>query len=70
MSRSETIFIWGKWVTLGPKMARPCNYGSPLRIILKFFTMKGLKSYMELVLIVFVKKFSFGANGPLWLENG
>ena len=31
--------------------------------------MKGAKKYMELILMVFVKKFSFGANGPFWPEN-
>ena len=44
--------------------------GSALRIFLKFCTMKGAKRYMELILIVFAKKISFGTNGLFRPENG
>ena len=39
-----------------------------MRSFLKFCTMKGAKWYMEIILMV-LKKFSFGANGPLWARK-
>ena len=44
--------------------------GSTWRIFLKFCTMKGAKRYMELILIVFLKKTLFGTNGLFQPENG
>ena len=55
-----------KNVILAPKMMHPHNSGSTLRIFFKFRIMKGAERYMELILMVFLKKFSFRANGPFW----
>ena len=52
-SRERTI--------LGAKMVLPYNSGSTLRVFLKFYTIKGANRYMELTLMVFLKKFSVGA---------
>ena len=41
---------------LAPKMARPQNSGSALKIALQFCTMKGPKRDMEIILMVFLKK--------------
>ena len=67
---SEKNFFRGKWVILGLKMTRPYNFGYAPRIFFKFCTMKGAKRYMELILIVFLKKVLFGENVPFWYENG
>ena len=61
---SPKILFPGKRAILGLKMARPHNFLSVLRIFLKFYIMKGAKRYMGIKLMVFLKKFSFGANGP------
>ena len=61
---SEKICFLGKWPILDAKMTYPHNIESALRKFLKFFTMKGTKKDMEIVLPVFLKIFSFGANGP------
>ena len=37
-------------------MVRPHDFGSALRIFLKFCAMNGTKGYMELILMVFLKK--------------
>ena len=68
---SEKILIQGKWAILGLKTARAHNFGSALRIFLKFCTMERVKRYMEII-IVFLKKFSFEANGPFcfYSESG
>ena len=54
-------FVHDKWVILGPKMAHPHNSGPALRIFLKFYRMKGANRYMEVLLVVFQEKSSFGA---------
>ena len=41
---------------LGLKMVRPHNFGSTLKIFLKFCTMEGAKRYTEIILMVFLKK--------------
>ena len=46
---SEKTIFSGKRVILGLKMARPHFFGSTLRIFLKFCTMKGAKSYIEII---------------------
>ena len=51
------------------KMARPNYFGSTLRIFLKFYPMEGVKRYMEIILMAFLVKISFGTNGPFWPEN-
>ena len=53
----EKSSFWGKWAILGPKMACPYNFGSTLSIFLRFCRIKGVKRYMELVFMVFLKKF-------------
>ena len=53
---SEKILFPGKRVILGIKMVRPHNFGSAVRIFLKFCTMKGTKRYIKLILMVFLKK--------------
>ena len=49
-----------KWSILGPKMTHPYNFGSALRIFLKFCRMNGANRYMKVLLVVFQKN-SFGA---------
>ena len=65
---SEKIVFQGKQAFLGLKMECPHNFGSALRIFLKFCTMKGAKSksYIEIILMTFVKKLSFRENGLFW----
>ena len=41
---------------LVPKMAHPHNYGSALRIFLKFCKMKGANRYMKILLVAFLEK--------------
>ena len=50
-------------------MACPHNFGSTLRIFLKFCTAKGAKRYVKIILTVFLKKFSFGASRPFWAQK-
>ena len=66
---SEKILFLGKRATLGPKMACPHNFGFAVRIFLEFCIMIGAKKYMEIILMVFLKIFSFGANGPFWAKK-
>ena len=63
---SEKVLFQGKQTTFCLQMACPHNFGSALRIFLKFCTMKRAKRYMEIILITFLKKFSFRVNqsGP------
>ena len=51
---SKKNLIQGNWVILGPKMMHRQ----------KFWTMKGAKSYMKIILMVFQKIFFFGENAP------
>ena len=51
---SEKIIFCGDWVILDLKMGHLHNFGSALRNFLKFCTMKGAKSYMEIM--AFLKK--------------
>ena len=60
---SEKILILGKWFILVLKLVHPHKSGSALRIFLNFSTMKGVKRYIKVVLVVFLKKFTFGADG-------
>ena len=53
---SEKIIVLGERAILGLKLARPHNFGSALKIFCKFSTMKGTKRYMEIILMVFLKK--------------
>ena len=66
---SEKNIFWSKRAILTLKMVRPHNFGSIRRIFLKFCTMKGAERYMEHILIVFLKKFSFWANGLFWARK-
>ena len=65
---SEKNYFGGETGLLGLKMVHPHNFGSALRIFLKFCTMQEAKRYIELN--GFPKKVSFGANGLFWPENG
>ena len=42
--------------TKGPRMAHPHNSRSTVTIVLPFYTMKGVKRDMEIILMVFLKK--------------
>ena len=56
---SEKILIWGKWVILiqDPEChILSQNSGSAVRIVLQFCTMKGAKTDMEIILMVFLKE--------------
>ena len=61
---SEKIIFQGKQAILGLKMVHPHNFGSSQRIFLRFCAMRWGKSYIEIILKVFLKKNSFRANGP------
>ena len=58
---TKKLFVQDKWTILGPKMAHPHNSGSALRIFKTFCRIKGANTYMEILLIVFQEKDSFGA---------
>ena len=63
--------IWGKWAILGAKVTRPHNSGSTLKDLFEILHNERTKRYMELMLMVFLKKFSFVTNGrPFLAENG
>ena len=47
----------GQWTTLIPKMLCLQKSGSTLRIFSNFSTMKGVKRYLKIILMVFLKKF-------------
>ena len=66
---SEKNSHLGKLAILGPKIAHPHNSGSARRIFLKFSTMKGASRHMRVILIIFQKKFLFGANGPFYAQK-
>ena len=66
----KDFFFLKFWIILSPKMTRPQNFRSDVSIFSKFCSSKGTKRYMELILMVFLKKFSFEAIGPFWSENG
>ena len=55
---------YGQMGHFGPKMARRHHSGFTLRIFLKFCIMKRAKRYMIIILMVFLKKVTFRANGP------
>ena len=59
---------------LGLKMVRPHNFGSTLKIFLKFCTMEGAKRYTEIILMVFLKKkkkkSQLGQMGHFRSKNG
>ena len=58
------------WPILSPKMGRPQNSGSAVRIALQFCTMKGAKREMEIILMVFLEKLLFAAIWSFWPKNG
>ena len=64
------LFSQEKQSIFGLKMVCPHNFGSVLKIFEKFFTMKWTKRYMEIILMVFLKKFSFGKMGHFGPKNG
>ena len=69
---SEKIIFQDKWAILEPKIVHPHNSGSTLWIFKIFCTMKGSQRYMNIILIVFLKKILFIASGPfctwkLWI---
>ena len=43
---SEENLFWGRQTILGLKMVYPHNFGSALRILGNFYTMKGAKRYI------------------------
>ena len=53
----------GEMGHLRPKMARPQNTGSAVKIVLQCCTMKGEKRDMEIILMVFLKKIYLGQFG-------
>ena len=55
-SFSEKNLIWGKWAIYDLKMAHPHNSRPAQRILLKFWTMKGVKRCLELIVVVLMKK--------------
>ena len=59
----KKVLIWGKWAIFGLKLSCPHKFWSAWRIFLRFCTVKGTKRYMEIISIVFLKKFLFGKNG-------
>ena len=63
---SEKSLFRGKQAILGLKMVCPHNFGFAQRIFSKFCTMKGTKRYIEIIVMVFQKRLSFGAGGPFW----
>ena len=65
----KKVFVWGKWTNLDPKMTYPHNFGSTLRIYLKFCTLKRANMQMEVILMIFTKDFLFRANGAFWTQK-
>ena len=59
-----------KWAILSLEMVHPHNFGSALRIFLKFCTMKEAKKYMEIILMVFLKNSHLGQMGYFESKNG
>ena len=54
----KKVLVWGKWTNLDAKMAHLHNSGSPLKIFLKFCTLKGSNMQMELMLMISTIDFS------------
>ena len=52
------------------EIAHPHNSGSAGRILLQFCTMKGANRQMRIIVIIFKKKKSFGADGQFWVQKG
>ena len=50
-------------------MEHPHNFGSALRMFLKFCTMKATNSYMEVILMVFLKNSHLGQMEHFGPEN-
>ena len=63
---SEKNYFGGETGLLGLKMVHPHNFGSVLRIFLKFCTMQEAKRYIELM--VFLKKSHLGQMGYFGLK--
>ena len=59
--QKNKILIQRKWAILGPNMMHSHKFGSTLKMFLKFCTMKGVKRYMKISVMVFQKKL-FGVN--------
>ena len=48
----KKVLVWGKWTNLDPKMSHPHNSETPLKIFLKFCTLKGSNMQMEVMLMI------------------
>ena len=59
--------IQAKWDILCPKMAHPYNYGSALRILLRFCRITRANRYIK-ILLLFEKKVHFGQFDLFSLE--
>ena len=53
----KKVLVWGKWTNLDGKLAYPHNSGSPLKIFVKFCTLKGSNMQMEVMLMISIKDF-------------
>ena len=53
---------------LGPRKVYPYNSGSSVGIALQFYTMKGAKRGMEIILLLFLKKILFRQFGYIGLK--
>ena len=53
---------------LGPRKVYPHNSGSSVGIALQFYTMKGAKRGMEIILLLFLKKILFRQFGYIGLK--
>ena len=67
---SKKLFVWGKWTMLGPKKAHPHNFGSTVRIFLKFCTIKGANREMKVIIMVCTKKICSGQMDYFGPKNG
>ena len=65
----KKILFWDKWAILGLKAKHSNNLAFTERILLKFCIMKKTISYMETVLMVFLKILLFGVNGPFLVKK-
>ena len=60
--------IWDKWAILGPKIMCDHNSGSDRMIFRRFSTIKQPKR-SKIILMVFLKKFSFRTTGLFWAKK-
>ena len=54
---------------LRPKMARPHNSESAIRIVLQYCTMKGAKRDMEIIIMVFLKRKIIWGNLVIFVQK-